>query len=140
MRALLLFLSLALMFSSVSFAAPFNARGAVDSLKASGLKLKFGKSTDTGFYVVCKETVTVRDGNIAEAQEKAKMQARVSIAEFIAGAHIKVRESSGKTTRQSIVNDEESFESAEYIKKSMQKDVRQVQRGITICAMDKNNE
>ena len=138
MKALLIWS--AVIFSCMLFAAPFNAREAVDNLKSSGMKLKFGKSQETGFYVICKETVTIKAGNIAQAQEEAKMRARVTIAEFVSGANIKAETTSTETSKTVINNDDESFESAEFIKNSMQKDVRQVQRGITICAMDKESD
>ena len=119
------------------FAAAFDAAGAVEQLKSTGMKLKFGQNETTGFYVICRETVQIQNGNLAEAQERAKMMARVSIAEFVSGANIQAKSSTTETTKNAIVNDNESFESVELIRRSMKKDVRQVQRGITICAMEK---
>ena len=122
------------------FAAAFDAANAVGQLKSTGMKLKFGKNETTGFYVICRETVQIQNGNLPEAQERAKMMARVSIAEFVSGAHIQLKSNSTETTKAAIINDQESFESVELLRKCVQKDVKQVQRGITICAMEKKDD
>ena len=138
MKILFTIIISALIFCNLP-AAKFDAPAAIMKLKNSGMKITVGKSNETGVYILCCETVKVKSGNLAFAQETAKMQARVTIAEFMNTTVSAVSQSSS-VAKESISNDEESFESTEFMQRCMKKEASQVQRGVTICQMERSGD
>ena len=127
------------MLLSSTFASGFDASRAIAKLKSSGLKITIGKTAGTGVYILCRESVQISSGDLALAQETAKMQARVSIAEFMNTKVTAVTKSSS-VTKESVNDEEESFESTEFMQKCMKKEASQIQRGVTICQMERKGE
>ena len=127
MRCVALFL-----ISVVSFCAyAFDAESVIARMEAAGRKTVIGKDSGCGSYVLCKEVVEVgKDVNVA--REQAKLQARTTIAELFS---VKVSETSTRTTmtKESVKDEDESFEQSEFAKSVKRKDVNQVQRGISVC-------
>ena len=127
MRYVALFL-----ISVVSFCAyAFDAESVIARMEAAGRKTVIGKDSGCGSYVLCKEVVEVgKDVNVA--REQAKLQARTTIAELFS---VKVSETSTRTTttKESVKDEDESFEQTEFAKSVKRKDVNQVQRGISVC-------
>ncbi|MBR1966904.1 MAG: hypothetical protein IKA22_09885 [Lentisphaeria bacterium] len=124
---------------SNSFAVPFDAQKAIAELKSSGQKITIGKSSSTGIYILCRETVEIKSGDLALAQEAAKMQARAAIAEFMQ-TKVSAVSTTNTVTKFSVQDDDESFESAEFMKKCASKEASQIQRGVTICQMEKRSD
>ena len=127
MRCVALFL-----ISVVSFCAyAFDAESVIARMEAAGRKTVIGKDSGCGSYVLCKEVVEVgKDVNVA--REQAKLQARTTIAELFS---VKVSETSTRTTmtKESVKDEEESFEHSEFSESVKRKDVNQVQRGVSVC-------
>ncbi|MBO5900484.1 MAG: hypothetical protein J6Q80_07085, partial [Lentisphaeria bacterium] len=125
--------------SAAAFAAGFDTSSAISEMKSTGKKIKMGKTEATGIYIMCMETVQIQNGDLALAQETAKLQARTAIAEFM---NVQVSSHTKRTTvtKETVNNDEENFSQMEFMQKCMKKDVNQVQRGVAICSMEKRGE
>ncbi|MBR2632044.1 MAG: hypothetical protein IKD29_01250 [Lentisphaeria bacterium] len=125
--------------SAAAFAAGFDTSSAISEMKSTGKKIKMGKTEATGIYIMCMETVQIQNGDLALAQETAKLQARTAIAEFM---NVQVSSHTKRTTvtKETVNNDEENFSQMEFMQKCMKKNVNQVQRGVAICSMEKRGE
>ena len=124
MRYLTLFLVLAVALS----ASAFDVEKVIARMEASGRKTAIGKSADCGSYIICREEVAVQ-GDVNVAREQAKLNARQTIAELIS---VKVSVNSVRTTtaKETVKDEDESFEQSEFAKSVARKDAKQVPRGI----------
>ena len=116
---------------SAATAFGFNVDAVISRMDSAGRKTAIGKDADCGSYVICREEVAVQ-GDVNVAREQAKLNARQTIAEIFS---VKVSESSTRTTttKESVKDEDESFEQSEFAKSVKQKDINQVQRGISVC-------
>ena len=124
---------LTLFFVSVVFfgAKAFDVEKVISRMESAGRTTVIGKDAGCGSYVVCRAEAEVgNDVNVA--REQAKLKARTTIAELFA---VKVSETSIRTTitKESVKDENESFEQSEFATSVARKDVNQVQRGISIC-------
>ena len=128
----LLAVTLVLAVVSTAGAGGFDPAPRIAKMKELGRKLVIGKNDQTGVYIICAETVEVKDGNMALAMEAAKMQARVAIAEFMS---VKVDHSvqSGTVSREPVDANGESFSSEEFRRSCTTKSANQIQKGLTVC-------
>lgn len=125
----------AFVFSTVALCAAvafgFNVDAVISRMDSAGRKTAIGKDAGCGSFIICREEVTVQ-GDVNVAREQAKLNARQTIAEIFS---VKVSESSTRTTttKESVKDEDESFEQSEFAKSVKQKDINQVQRGISVC-------
>ena len=112
-------------------AAAFDVEKVITRMEASGRKTAIGKSADCGLYIICREEVAVQ-GDVNVAREQAKLNARQTIAELIS-VKVSVESARTTTTKETVTDEDESFEQAEFAKSVARKDAKQVQRGISVC-------
>jgi len=117
---------------SAAWAGGFDPSSRIAKMKELGRKFVIGKNDQTGVYIICAETVEVKDGNTALAIETAKMQARVAIAEFMS---VKIDHfvKSGQVSKETVSDSGESFSMAEFRSSCTQKSASQIQKGLTVC-------
>ena len=127
MRYLTLFLVSAVALS----ASAFDVEKVIARMEASGRKTAIGKSADCGSYIICREEVAVQ-GDVNVAREQAKLNARQTIAELIS-VKVSVNSVRTTTTKETVKDEDESFEQSEFAKSVARKDAKQVQRGISVC-------
>ena len=127
MRNLLVFLVLAVAVG----ASAFDVETVISRMEASGRKTAIGKSADCGSYIICREEVAVQ-GDVNVAREQAKLNARQTIAELIS-VKVSVESVRTTTTKETVKDENESFEQSEFAKSVARKDAKQVQRGISVC-------
>jgi len=103
----------------------------ISKLDSAGRKTMVGKDADCGSYIICREEVSVQ-GDVNVAREQAKLNARQTIAEVFS---VKVSSTSTRTTttKESVKDEDESFEQTEFVQSVAKKDISQVQRGISVC-------
>ena len=127
MRHLTLFLVSAVALSAFAF----DVEKVITRMEASGRKTAIGKSADCGSYIICREEVAVQ-GDVNVAREQAKLNARQTIAELIS-VKVSVESVRTTTTKETVKDEDESFEQSEFAKSVARKDAKQVQRGISVC-------
>ena len=127
MRYLTLFLVSAVALNVIAF----DVEKVIARMEASGRKTAIGKSADCGSYIICREEVAVQ-GDVNVAREQAKLNARQTIAELIS-VKVSVDSVRTTTTKETVKDEDESFEQSEFAKSVARKDAKQVQRGISVC-------
>jgi len=120
-------------------AGGFDPKPRIARMKELGRKLVIGKNDQTGIYIICSETVEIRDGNTALAVENAKMQARAAIAEFMS---VKVEHAvqSESSAREAVDDNGESFSVNEFRRSSTRKSASQIQKGLTVCMTENHGD
>ncbi|MBE6371238.1 MAG: hypothetical protein E7055_04105 [Lentisphaerae bacterium] len=126
--------SAAIILASLSsaWAGGFDPSSRIAKMKELGRKFVVGKNDQTGVYIICAETVEVKDGNPNLAIETAKMQARVAIAEFMS-VKIEHLVKSGQVSRETVSDSGESFSMNEFRASCTKKSANQIQKGLTVC-------
>lgn len=109
----------------------FDVESVISKMDAAGRKTAIGKDASCGSYIVCREEVAVQ-GDVNVAREQAKLNARQTIAELIS-VKVSVESVRTTTTKETIKDEDESFEQNEFAKSVARKDAKQVQRGISVC-------
>lgn len=109
----------------------FNVDTVISRMEAAGRKTVIGKDATCGSFIVCREEVVVQ-GDVNVAREQAKLNARQTIAELIS-AKVSIQSTRTTTTKESVKDEDESFEQNEFAKSVARKDAKQVQRGISVC-------
>ena len=123
-----------LMFFVALSCAPLfglNVESVISKMDAAGRKTAIGKDSSCGSYIVCREEVAVQ-GDVNVAREQAKLNARQTIAELIS-VKVSVESVRTTTTKETINDEDESFEQSEFAKSVARKDAKQMQRGISVC-------
>ena len=108
-----------------------NVESVISKMDAAGRKTAIGKDPSCGSYIVCREEVAVQ-GDVNVAREQAKLNARQTIAELIS-VKVSVESTRTTTTKETVKDEDESFEQSEFAKSVTRKDAKQVQRGISVC-------
>lgn len=109
----------------------FDVESVISKMDAAGRKTAIGKDASCGSYIVCREEVAVQ-GDVNVAREQAKLNARQTIAELIS-VKVSVESVRTTTTKETIKDEDESFEQNEFVKSVARQDAKQVQRGISVC-------
>ena len=118
-----------LMFCAVlSCASLFglNVESVISKMDAAGRKTAIGKDSSCGSYIVCREEVAVQ-GDVNVAREQAKLNARQTIAELIS-VKVSVESVRTTTTKETVKDEDESFEQSEFAKSVARKDAKQVRK------------
>ena len=120
-------------FVALSCASLFglDVESVISKMDAAGRKTAIGKDSSCGNYIVCREEVAVQ-GDVNVAREQAKLNARQTIAELIS-VKVSVESVRTTTTKETVKDEDESFEQSEFAKSVARKDAKQVQRGISVC-------
>ena len=128
--------SAAIILASLSsaWAGGFDPSSRIAKMKELGRKFVVGKNDQTGVYIICAETVEVKDGNPNLAIETAKMQARVAIAEFMS-VKIEHLVKSGQVSSETVSDSGENFSMSEFRASCTKKSASQIQKGLTDLAV-----
>ena len=125
------YLTLCLVSVVALSAIAFDVEKVITRMEASGRKTAIGKSADCGSYIICREEVAVQ-GDVNVAREQAKLNARQTIAELIS-IKVSIESVRTTTTKETVKDEDDSFEQSEFAKAVARKDAKQVQRGISVC-------
>lgn len=129
MRQLTLFLILAL--AAALDAVALDVDSVISRMEATGRTTVVGTDGDCGPYVICRAEVEVgTDVNVS--REQAKLNARTTIASLFA-VSVSGQSRRTTTTAVSVSGEEEAFAQSEIAKSVVRRDIRQVQRGLSVC-------
>ena len=131
-----MFCTLLAIFAVAVFASGFDTASRIAQMKQMGRKFVIGKNEQSGTYIICAETVEIKNDDMVQAQEQAKMQARVSIAEFMS-VNVEASVRNGEVSKTAVDDNGESFNSEEFRESCSKKSTRQLQKGLTVCSTEK---